>query len=49
MGSMPAAGAQQPELFVVADVREVPHQRRHQAGVLGQQLVDVENVGGEPE
>ena len=40
--------AQQPELLVVADVGQVPHQGRHQPGVLGEQVGLVEHVGGEP-
>ena len=39
--------AQQPQLLVVADVREVPHQRRHQPRVLGEQLALVEDAGGQ--
>ncbi len=44
-----AAGdaAQQPQLFLVADVREVPDQGRHQRGVLGGEFAVVHAVGEE--
>ena len=41
--------AEQPQLLVVADVGEVPDQRRHQRRVLGEQLVVVEHGRGQPE
>ena len=37
--------AQQPEFLLVADVREVPHQRRHQPGVLARQVTVVQRTG----
>ncbi len=37
--------AQQPELLLVADVGEVPDQRRHQRGVLGGEVVVPDAVG----
>lgn len=43
---LPAADrAQQPLLLLVADVRQVPDQRRHQRGVLGGQFTVVHAVG----
>ena len=46
---IPAADvAQQPELFLVADVREVPDQRRHQPGVLADQVGVVHRLGQQP-
>ena len=37
--------ADQPELLLVADVREVPHQRRHQHRVLADEVLVVDGVG----
>ena len=39
---------QQPELLLVAHVREVPDQRRHQRRVLGDQVALVDRVGEHP-
>ena len=41
-GAVGVAVAQQPQLFLLADVREVPHQRAHQRVVLTMQLGVVE-------
>ena len=46
---LPAAHlAQQPELFLVGDVRQVPDQRGHQRGVLADQVGVVHGVGEQP-
>ena len=37
--------AHQPEFFLIADVREIPHQRGHQLRVLAHQVVVVDRVG----
>jgi hypothetical protein len=37
--------AEQPQLLLVADVRQVPHQRRHQPGVLRDEVGVVDGVG----
>ena len=46
---LPAAHvAQQPQLFLVGDVREVPDQRRHQRRVLADQVGVVDGLGEQP-
>ena len=41
-GPIRVAAAQQPQLFLLADMREVPHQRAHQRVVLAAQFGVVE-------